>query len=135
MSKPRKISVDGKQYFWVTKHFHFPGVDKPFICSNKITVYLDSFKRSPLILIFSQDSGNDDWYVSDSDRIVAKRVGDNVEVVNLSRPSVIAELIRYFLKNGWNPEENIRPYEVNDASKFLDLIDLPRGMASKWAEN
>ncbi|KQT21011.1 hypothetical protein ASG22_16490 [Chryseobacterium sp. Leaf405] len=49
--------------------------------------------------------------------------------INFNRPAVIAELIRYFLHEDWKPKESIRPYIIEDALRFLEIIELPKGIA------
>jgi len=46
--------------------------------------------------------------------------------INFNRPSVIKDIIIYFLDHGWYPENNARPLEIKDALKYLDIIDLKR---------
>ncbi len=81
-----------------------------------MTIYLEGFKKSPLLLSFREEDNiivetdieKEKWYVGYPDEGVTwlskpradkKPQTEHIEV-NLNRPAVIAELIRYFNLNG-----------------------------------
>lgn len=125
----RKINIAGDTYIWALGHYHLEEF-KYSECVDRVKVYLEGYKHSPLILHFrlednhllSQDSRRTAWFIDWGCLI------NNEQTINLSRPGVIAKLIEYYLEHNWVPREQKKPLDVKDALKLLDLIELPEGM-------
>lgn len=131
MSKPslRKITVAGNTYLWRVGHYHLEEFEHS-PCVDRVTVYLEDHKHSPLLLHFrlednlllSPKTREKDWFMDWGCMMTQKKI------VNLNRPGVIAKLIAFYLEQGWNPKENRKPLERFDALKLLDLIEFPEGI-------
>lgn len=129
LSKLRKITVAGNIYLWRNAHYHLEDF-KYSHCAEKITAYLQDHKRSPLIVHFRMEDNinltdnleRDVWF-SDSGCLIKKD-----RVININRPAVIAALIEHFLKEGWAPCAQTKPYEVQDGLQRLEHLGLPNGI-------
>lgn len=114
-NKLRKIKVNDETYLWKRGHHHLTEF-KHSECVEKVTIYLEGFKKSPLLLSFREEDNiivktdieKEKWCVGYPDdgviwlskpRADKKPQTEHIEV-NLNRPAVIAELIRYFNLNG-----------------------------------
>jgi hypothetical protein len=53
-NKLRKIKLDGETYLWRREHHHLTQF-KYSKCVEKVTVYLEGFKNSPLQLSFREE--------------------------------------------------------------------------------
>ncbi|MEL6257410.1 MAG: hypothetical protein AAFR87_35785, partial [Bacteroidota bacterium] len=107
-------------------------------CVEKVIIYLEGYKKSPLHLLFREednlkfkpDPEKEKWCVGYPDDGVIwlyhNKEGKESVQINLNRPAVIAALIEYFKENGWKPKEHSTPLLFEDALKFLDSIDLPK---------
>lgn len=144
--KLRKIQIDHATYLWKRAHLHVTA-DGHTQCIEKVVIYLEAHKKSPLQLSFKEsdnlkfktDPEKEKWcvgYPDDGMIWLYKLPGSGsyssdeqqTMVINLNRPAVIAELIRYFLQTGWQPKESTQPYIVEDALKLLGIIVLPNGI-------
>lgn len=130
----RKITINNRIYFWKREHIHLPRYDTS-PCVEKITVYLDTNKKSPLRLFFKEDDNKlirenfefKKWHLHNGgDGVAWKETSPTTDVIsiNFNRPAVIKDIIIYFLNNGWNPENSTRPLEINDALKYLNIISF-----------
>lgn len=125
----RKINIAGNSYLWRVGHYHLEKFEYSE-CVDRVTVYLEGYKNSPLILHFrlddtillSENSRKKDWF-KDWGCLI-----NNTKTINLNRPGVIAKLIAYYIERNWTPKEAKRSLEIKDALKLLDLIELPEGM-------
>ena len=142
-NKLRKIKLGNKTYLWKREHHHLAEFEHSK-CVEKITIYLEGFKNSPLLLWFREEDnlmlktaiGKEKWCVgSPYDGVVwldapwqNKPAQNDNTSINLNRPAVIAELITYFSLNGWKPRESSKPFVEENALKFIEIIDLPRGI-------
>jgi hypothetical protein len=144
----RKIKIDNETYLWKRHHHHLTNYERS-PCIEKVVIYLEGYKKSPLRLLFREDDNltlkpdieKEKWRVGYPDDGVIwlyqspllnnKSYPDNEEQtgdINLNRPAVIAELIGYFLQKDWKPKESTKPYIIEDALKFLEIIALPKGI-------
>ena len=136
----RRIKVEGEVYLWKRKHFHLAQYNSS-PCVEKLTVFLDGYKNSPLELFFRQEdnallqhtSSEKYWCVGyPNDGVIWLFQGsgsqDQNKDINLNRPGVVAKLILHHLGKGWNPQKSKKPYAVKDALKLLEQIDLPLGL-------
>lgn len=146
----RKITIDNEVYLWKREHIHLTEY-KHSQCVEKVVIYLEGFKKSPLQLFFREEDNlslnkeleKEKWCVGYPDAGVIwlykfkPRLPNNesqlsnqeqIIEINLNRPAVIAELINYFLQFNWKPKDGTRPCVVEDALKFLELIALPNGI-------
>ncbi|GEM_PF-1491521 len=146
----RKITIGEETYLWKREHLHVT-TDKHFKCIEKVVLYLEGYKKSPLQLLFREEDNlkvitdieKEKWcvgYPDDGVIWLCKKQpfladnepnSDNQEQtieINLNRPAVIAALIRYFLQTNWNPKQSTRPYIIEDALQFLEIIVLPKGI-------
>lgn len=137
--KLRKIKINNETYLWKREHLHLTEF-KLSMCVEKVTIYLEGHKKSPLQLSFREEDNllvNPDleiekWCIGyPHDGVIwllkKKRPGQHIDI-NLNRPAVIAELIRYFNLNGWEPKQALRPFVEENALKFLEIIQLPQGI-------
>ena len=147
-NKLRKIKVDNQTYLWKRGHYHLTEFEHSE-CVEKVTIYLEGFKNSPLQLSFREednlslkaDINKEKWCVGYPDSGVIwlykyKAPSPNNEPIeqrktieiNLNRPAVIAKIITYFNRNGWNAKETSKPFVEENALKFLEMIDFPQGI-------
>lgn len=149
-NKLRKIKIDNDTYLWKREHLHLTEYEHSK-CIEKVVIYLEGHKKSPLQLSFREEDNlniktdieKEKWCVGYPDDGVIwlykyKPPLPNNEPypidqqqtidINLNRPAVIAELIRYFLQTDWKPKESTRPHIVEDALKLLEIIVLPKGI-------
>ena len=147
-NKLRRIKVNDATYLWKRWHHHLTEF-KHSECVEKVTIYLEGYKKSPLRLSFREednfplktDIDGEKWNVGYPDSGVLWRfqnqpdspnnqspLPEQVQTVeiNLNRPAVIAELIKYFSLHGWNPMEASKPFVEENALKFLEIIALPQ---------
>ena len=146
----RKIKIDNETYLWKRLHLHLTNYEYSK-CVEKVVIYLEGHKKSPLQLSFREEDNltlksdieKEKWRVGYPDDGVIwlykyesplpnnkpYPVNEQQTVdINLNRPAVIAELIRYFLHKDWKPKESTRPYIIEDALRFLEIIALPKGI-------
>lgn len=144
--KLRKIQIDQETYLWKRTHLHVTA-DGHTECIEKVVIYLEGHKKSPLQLSFKDgdnlkiktDPQKEKWcigYPEDGVIWLYKLPGHIPDsndqqqeiVINLNRPAVIAALIRYFRQTGWQPKESTQAYIIEDALKLLGKIVLPNGI-------
>jgi hypothetical protein len=141
-STMRKIRVNGEVFVWKREHLHGKNPAETG-CTEKVTVYLEGFKRSPLYVYFHEKdnrfpkeaTGNDRWIVGypedgviwlSTDRPqlppgqVYSATEQQTKEVNLNRPAVIEILIRYFREKGWNPDTDTKPFVEDQALNLLE---------------
>ena len=146
----RKITIDDAVYLWKREHLHLIAGEH-CKCIEKVVLYLEGYKKSPLQLFFREEDNlkfktdieKEKWCVGYPDEGVIwlykkqplladnEPNSDNQEQtieINLNRPAVITALIRYFLQTDWNPKQSTRPYIIEDALQFLEIIVLPKGI-------
>ncbi|WP_378181178.1 hypothetical protein [Aquimarina sp. SS2-1] len=137
----RKIKVNNNTYLWKREHHHLATFEHS-TCVEKVTIYLEGCKKSPLRLFFREEDNasfkkdveKEKWCVGyPDDGVVWLLKKDEAPetmpvMINLNRPGVIATLINYFLENGWQPETTQKPYEIKDALRYLEIIELPKGI-------
>ena len=145
-NKLRKIKVGNETYLWKRAHHHLAEFQHSE-CVEKVTIYLEGFKNSPLQLSFREEDNlslkaninKEKWCVGYPDSGVIwlykyKAPSANNEPIeqrqtieiNLNRPAVIAKIITYFNRNGWNAKETSKPFVEENALKFLEIIDFPQ---------
>jgi len=148
-NKLRKIKIDNETYLWQRNHHHLTEYTHSK-CVEKVVIYLEDYKKSPLRLSFREEDNlliktdleKEKWCVGYPNTGVIwlhkyKPPLPNNEpypveqqktiTINLNRPAVIAALIEYFIKTEWKPKENLKPLVYEDALKFLETIKLPNG--------
>ncbi len=143
----RKITIDDAVYLWKREHLHLIA-GEPCKCIEKVVIYLEGYKKSPLQLFFREEDNlkfktdieKEKWKVGYPDDgviwlyrqpLLVDLYSNNQEQtieINLNRPAVIAALIRYFLQTDWNPKQSTSPYIIKEALKFLEIIALPKGI-------
>lgn len=142
-NKLRKIKIADETYLWKREHHHLVEFQHSK-CVEKVTIYLEGFKKSPLKLSFREEDNltlktdveKEKWCVGYPDDGVIWLSKSRPDMqpqtehtdINLNRPAVIAELIRYFNLNGWNPKQMSKPFVEENALKFLEIIKLPLGI-------
>ncbi|GAA3521571.1 hypothetical protein GCM10022393_39970 [Aquimarina addita] len=142
-NKLRKIKLNDETYLWKRAHHHLTEFEHSE-CVEKITIYLEGFKNSPLQLSFREEDNlilktdikEEKWCVGYPDNGVIwlskpradKKPQTNHVNINLNRPAVIIEFIKYFNLNGWNPRKMSKPFIEENALKFLEIINLPQGI-------
>lgn len=138
----RKIKIENETYLWKRGHYHLDQFEHSK-CVEKVIIFLDGFKNSPLHLLFREDDNalfkpnleEEKWCVGYPEQGVIwlykpekdlKPQKVNVEV-NLNRPAVIATLIKHYTENGWNPRLTKKPLVIEDALTMIEHLDLPKG--------
>lgn len=113
----RKITVEDTIFrFKCTNGFG----DNTEIATFRITIFLDGYKQTPLIIDFVTW---EDLYAGNPLKTGVKlmNLGTNEEeFVNLNRPKYIRECILYGIKMGWTGENRIEPI---DGLKMLISLD------------
>lgn len=142
----RKINVDGELFLWNRKHVH--GENRAETgCTEKVTVYLEGFKRAPLYLFFNEadnrlfkdDLEKEKWCVGYPEdgviwlykykpplppgQVYSQEEQQTAEF-NLNRPAVIETLIRHYKNQGWNPKTAIKSFIDDTALKILETIPI-----------
>ncbi len=148
-NKLRKIKIANETYLWRVNHSHLENFTYSK-CVEKVVVYLEGYKKSPLRLSFREEDNlvlkkdlkKEKWCVGYPDTGVIwlytyKPALPNNEPypieqqktisINLNRPAVIVKLIAYFIERQWKPKENEKPLVIENALKFLEIIELPQG--------
>lgn len=137
-TKLRRINIRGEIYLWKRGHYHITDYESSE-CVEKVIVYYEGNKKSPLQLIFKQDDNkllmktteNKYWCVGYPESGVIwyfdqSKLNEVESIeVNLNRPAVIRKLIEYFIENNWLPKEGQRPFVVPNALKLLEWIEFP----------
>lgn len=149
-SKLRKITIDKEVYVWKRAHLHLTEFEHAK-CVEKVVIYLAGYKKSPLQLSFREEDNlsikadveKEKWcvgYPNDGviwlyqykpalPQITSNAWNQQPTIqINLNRPAVLATLIRYFLQTDWKPKENTSPQVIEDALKFLEIIEWPKDM-------
>lgn len=136
----RKINVDGNLFLWNRKHIHGENHGTAG-CTEKVTVYLEGFKRAPLYLFFNaadnqlilDDPEKERWCIGyPEDGVIWLNTvnpltpGEACKEFNLNRPAVIETLIRHYLQNGWDPRTIVKPFVDNQALKLVAIISFPK---------
>ncbi len=137
----RKIVVNDDVYLWKREHCHLKNCQISQ-CVEKVTIYLEGFKKSPLYLLFrEQDNVNLNsninsykWIIGVPDNGIIWLCTDNINnyqnsktehtTINLNRPVVIANIITYFINNGWQPKTCNKPLEIINGLEYLEKIFL-----------
>jgi len=148
-NKLRKIKIANERYLWKVSP-HYLTTFAYSKCVEKVVVYLEGYKKSPLQLSFREEDNlliktdleKEKWCVGYPDSGVVwlytyKPPLPNNEpypieqrqtiTINLNRPAVIAKLIAYFIDTQWKPKETEKPLVIEDALKLLEIIELPKG--------
>ncbi|MFY7843782.1 hypothetical protein [Chryseobacterium gambrini] len=142
-NKLRKIKIENEIYLWKRNHLHLTEF-KHSKCVEKVVIYLEGYKDSPLQLLFREEDNlimktdieKEKWcvgYPDDGMIWLSKNEPYSPDQqqtidINLNRPAVIEELTRYFLQKDWKPKESTSPLIIEDALKLLETIVLPRGI-------
>jgi len=104
------MKINDEAYLWKRRHCHLTQF-KHSKCVEKVTIYLEGFKNSPLQLSFREEDNlalktdikKEKWCVGYPDEGVVwlskprankKPQTDHIDI-NLNRPAIIAELIKY----------------------------------------
>ena len=139
--KLRRIVIAGQRYLWRREHVH-TDVFEVSPCVEKVIIYAEGNKKSPLRLLFKSDDNKHQQAVGATDTWCLSGAGAGVIwsflasspinskiFINFNRPAVIAELILYFLANGWKPDSSIHAFEVPDALAYLNRVKFPTEIA------
>ena len=126
----RRITVSGKSFLWKTRHYHLEEFEESK-CVDKVTIFLDGHKASPLILHFRLEDNTQlphtpeerKWFM-DSGCLIK-----NERVISLNRPAVIARFVEYYLDQGWTPHHGNKALEIESGLLLLESIELPEGRA------
>ena len=133
--KLRSIQVQSNTYLWKRSHYHATAFEHTE-CVEKVTIYLEGYKNSPLQLIFKEEDNlaKEKWCVGYPDSGVIWRYKDQEQSpsenihINLNRPAVIVMLITHFIKDKWQPKTANKPLVIENALYLLDTIKLPQGI-------
>ncbi len=121
--KLRKINTLNESFLWKRGHLHLDKFEYSK-CIEKVVVYLENYKNSPLVLFFREEDNrlikslkeNEKWIVgypnqgviwkSINEKIVS--YGENKEAtqINLNSPPIIESLIKYYFNNKWKPDKS-----------------------------
>ncbi len=135
----RKIQIQGKTYLWKTEHCHEQKAEH-VNCIEKVTIYLDGYKKSPLYLLFRDEDNqllqhnnkDEKWCIGYPDSGVIWRSTNSVKLdskkahteINLNRPAVIATLIKYFITTEWHPTISKKPLIKENALLLIGHIEF-----------
>jgi len=131
--KLRKITINGDNYLWNRKHVHFEDYEySP--CVEILTIYQEGKKKCPLRIYFrteddikSQNSPKDShWEVGYPEDGVIWQTGNDTGYVNLNRPGVVAEIIKFAVPNYWETNKANKPTEIQNGFEWVEVIDFPR---------
>lgn len=138
----RRLSLEGRTFLWRRAHKHTlasppsgggPGEPhrphRPRVCHERVVVYLEGKKRSPLEVFFDEDAT---WQVGYPQSGALFRA-EPLRVYDLHRPGVIAALALHGLATGWEPETAHAPLVVRDGFAFLEAARAPTGFAGPSA--
>ena len=128
--KLRRITINNLVYLWKRGHYHLKEFQYS-TCADRLVVYLEDYKQSPLILHFrledNQLSSNHlkdgDWFMESGCLIRKDRV------ISLNRPAVFSKLISYYLRREWQPATDKKALEIFDALLLLDHLELPEAVS------
>lgn len=107
----RRIIVDHETYLWQLTHQH----ERPDACAERLTVYREGFKKSPLRVSFRQ---HDTWQVGYPEQGVIWSTQDKTSY-NLNRPAIVASIIQQMIGAGWLPHVASTPFEVQNGLYLL----------------
>ena len=119
----RRIVVDGRIFLWTRRHRHFLG-EKGKACEERLTLYEEGYKRSPLHVWFRCTEIWEAGYPMDG--VVWRK--DRKEAYNLNRPAVVEALIRHGLGEGWMPGTALGAMDAEDAYAWLLASGAPSGI-------
>ncbi len=142
-SKLRRVTINDEIYLWRREHLHINEYQFSE-CVEKVVIYLNGCKNSPLQLIFKEEDNlhiftnieRQKWCVGQPDEGIIwlyqyRPPLENNEPyptdeqpisINLNLPSVITHLIKHFLLNDWKPKENRKPLIIENGLEFLETI-------------
>lgn len=128
----RKLKHNGRTFLWKRGHLH----PREFIsspCTEKLVIYLEGLKNSPLEIIFKEDDNlkieqqNTKWVVGHTESGVIWKFDEKAEVketlifkLDLNSPKSIVKIIDFYLENGWEPSISTK--------RFIDdegLLKIP----------
>jgi len=139
--KLRKITVLNKSFLWKRGHLHLEEFDYSE-CIEKVIIYLENYKNSPLILFFREEDNtllkslgeSQKWFIgypdqgviwkSKTGKIVPQGENNDSIQINLNHPSIIEKIIKHYYANEWNPEKHSKPHVLENALTIIDEIDL-----------
>ena len=126
-------------YLWKRGHYH-PNEFEHSKCVEKVIIYLEGYKNSPLHLLFKAEDNlllnidieKEHWCIGYPDdgviwlfkpRPDKKPQTINVEV-NLNRPGVIAKLIKHFVEKEWMPRKSNKALVKENALLLIEELGL-----------
>ncbi|RZK87521.1 MAG: hypothetical protein EOO62_39085 [Hymenobacter sp.] len=104
-----------------------------------MVIYQEGCPSAPLRLLFREDDNElltnnlkgGRWLLHDAglgigwfDNGLPIALGELRPTVNFNRPGVVVRLLQFFLAAGWEPANRTQPFEVSDALKYLNVLDL-----------
>lgn len=142
--KLRKITVDNNRYLWKREHKCYNQTSQAH-CAEKVVVYLEGYKNTPLQVCFSLQESNVlgpealpvKWHIGHPHTgviwrksVVPPSAGGMNQLVeiNLNRPAVIAVLIRYFISEKWKPTEKQGDLSYKNGLWLLQHLRFPKGI-------
>ena len=134
--KMRKINVFGQTFLWKRMHIHLEEFEYSQ-CVEKVKIYLEGYKNSPLILFFRGEDnhlletlkGEERWEIGYPESgIIWKYIPDREptiqESINLNSSPVIVKLIKYYYHNQWFPESENKPYIDENSLTLTEKIEF-----------
>jgi hypothetical protein len=116
----RRITVGSTDYLWRRDHRHRSSGPTTGTCEERLVIFAEGFKAGPVRLSFRQDA---EWEVGyPAAGVIWSKLRD--KSYNLNRPAVVAAVIEYMVKTGWEPRSSRRPLEV-DGFTILDKTGAP----------
>ncbi len=127
--KLRKIEVLNSCFLWKCGHIHLKEF-KNSKCVEKVIIYLEGYKNSPLILFFKEDDnelincGKDEkWNVGyPNEGIIWKEKNKDLQI-NLHNSLTIKKIIEFYFKIKWNPNDSSKTALVNETA-LTDIINF-----------
>ena len=134
----RRLLVGQHAYYWrstsrqLTSYRTSPN-------AVEVVIYQENCRNAPLRLVFKEDDNDlltdkpepGQWLLHEAGAAtgwfyngVPTALGEMRPTINFNRPGVIVRLLQFFLLAGWEPAGRTRPFEVNDALKYLNVLNL-----------
>ncbi len=131
--KFRRINVERKSYLWIRRHVHLDNY-KYSQCVEILTIYQEGYKKSPLRLHFREEEQianinnpkDSHWAVGYPEDGVIWQTGNKTGEVNLNRPGVVAEIIKFAILKNWDAKNDNTSTDIFNGFEWIEQIKFPK---------